>query len=41
MLCKPALMYLLILERPGVGKTTAMRDLARVLSDELCKRVVS
>ncbi|XP_056167512.1 uncharacterized protein ycf45 isoform X1 [Syzygium oleosum] len=31
---------ILFVGRPGVGKTTAMRDLARVLSDELCKRVV-
>ncbi|XP_039170826.1 uncharacterized protein ycf45 isoform X2 [Eucalyptus grandis] len=31
---------ILFVGRPGVGKTTAMRDIARVLSDELCKRVV-
>eukprot|EP00958_Prasinococcus_capsulatus_P019589 scaffold2434_cov278-Prasinococcus_capsulatus_cf.AAC.5 len=31
---------LLFLGRPGVGKTTAIRELARVLSDELHKRVV-
>lgn len=27
--------------RPGVGKTTVMREIARVLSDEFQKRVVS
>ena len=27
--------------RPGVGKTTVMREIARVLSDEFHKRVVS
>eukprot|EP00887_Chlorella_sp_A99_P002607 scaffold6.g2607.t1 len=31
---------LLFLGRPGVGKTTVIRELARVLSDELHKRVV-
>ena len=31
---------LLFLGRPGVGKTTVIRDMARVLSDELHKRVV-
>ena len=31
---------LLLLGRPGVGKTTALREIARVLADELAKRVV-
>lgn len=31
---------LLLLGRPGVGKTTALREIARVLADELQKRVV-
>jgi stage III sporulation protein SpoIIIAA len=31
---------ILLLGRPGVGKTTALRDVARVLADELEKRVV-
>ncbi|MCM1982885.1 R3H domain-containing nucleic acid-binding protein [Lyngbya confervoides] len=31
---------ILMLGRPGVGKTTALRDVARVLADELDKRVV-
>lgn len=31
---------ILLLGRPGVGKTTALREIARVLSDELYKRVV-
>lgn len=31
---------LLFLGRPGVGKTTVIREMARVLSDELRKRVV-
>lgn len=31
---------LLLLGRPGVGKTTALREIARVLADELGKRVV-
>jgi stage III sporulation protein SpoIIIAA len=31
---------LLLLGRPGVGKTTALREIARVLADELHKRVV-
>jgi stage III sporulation protein SpoIIIAA len=31
---------ILFLGRPGVGKTTALRELARVLADELHKRVV-
>ncbi|UZQ52851.1 AAA family ATPase [Trichothermofontia sichuanensis B231] len=31
---------LLLLGRPGVGKTTALREIARVLADELRKRVV-
>ncbi len=31
---------ILMLGRPGVGKTTALREIARVLADELYKRVV-
>ena len=31
---------LLVLGRPGVGKTTAIREIARVLADEMEKRVV-
>jgi stage III sporulation protein SpoIIIAA len=31
---------ILLLGRPGVGKTTALREMARVLADELDKRVV-
>ncbi|MBE9203838.1 AAA family ATPase [Synechocystis salina LEGE 06099] len=31
---------LLLLGRPGVGKTTALREIARVLADDLHKRVV-
>ena len=31
---------ILMLGRPGVGKTTALREIARVLADELIKRVV-
>ena len=31
---------MLILGRPGVGKTTALREIARVLADDLQKRVV-
>jgi stage III sporulation protein SpoIIIAA len=31
---------LLILGRPGVGKTTMLRDIARVLADDMDKRVV-
>lgn len=31
---------ILMLGRPGVGKTTALREVARVLADELNKRVV-
>nr|QCI08466.1 hypothetical protein [Spermothamnion repens] len=31
---------LLLLGRPGVGKTTAIREIARVLADEMEKRVV-
>ncbi len=31
---------LLLMGRPGVGKTTALREIARVLADELSKRVV-
>nr|WDB00690.1 hypothetical protein CVCH_176 [Cavernulicola chilensis] len=30
----------LLLGRPGIGKTTAIREISRVLSDELSKRVV-
>lgn len=31
---------ILMLGRPGVGKTTALREIARVLADDLSKRVV-
>lgn len=31
---------ILFLGRPGVGKTTVMREIARVLADEFLKRVV-
>jgi len=31
---------ILLLGRPGVGKTTALREIARVLADDLAKRVV-
>ena len=31
---------LLLMGRPGVGKTTALREIARVLADELQRRVV-
>ena len=31
---------ILMLGRPGVGKTTALREIARVLADDLEKRVV-
>ncbi len=31
---------ILILGRPGVGKTTSIREIARVLSDEMGKRVI-
>jgi stage III sporulation protein SpoIIIAA len=31
---------ILLLGRPGVGKTTALREIARVLADDLLKRVV-
>ena len=30
----------LLLGRPGVGKTTAIREVSRVLADEFCRRVV-
>ena len=30
----------LILGKPGVGKTTIIREMARVLSDEFGKRVI-
>lgn len=30
----------LFLGRPGVGKTTVIREMARILSDDLKKRVV-
>ncbi|KAL2348682.1 hypothetical protein Fmac_002682 [Flemingia macrophylla] len=36
----PWISYNLESLRPGVGKTTVMREIARVLSDELHKRVV-
>ncbi|KAJ3671567.1 hypothetical protein LUZ60_007646 [Juncus effusus] len=35
--CKESILFL---GRPGVGKTTVMREIARVLADELHKRVV-
>jgi stage III sporulation protein SpoIIIAA len=31
---------ILLLGRPGVGKTTALREIARVLADEMYKRVI-
>ena len=31
---------LLLMGRPGVGKTTALREIARVLADDLQRRVV-
>ena len=31
---------LLLMGRPGVGKTTALREIARVLADEMQRRVV-
>lgn len=31
---------ILLLGRPGVGKTTAIREIARVLSDDMKKRVI-
>jgi stage III sporulation protein SpoIIIAA len=31
---------LLLMGRPGVGKTTALREIARVLADELLRRVI-
>lgn len=31
---------ILMLGRPGVGKTTALREIARVLADDLNKRVI-
>lgn len=39
-LCPAANLPILFLGRPGVGKTTAIREIARTLSDELRKRVV-
>lgn len=38
---QPQFYVTLKLYRPGVGKTTVMREISRVLSDELHKRVVS
>jgi stage III sporulation protein SpoIIIAA len=38
--CAAANLPILFLGRPGVGKTTAIREIARTLSDELRKRVV-
>jgi GTPase SAR1 family protein len=38
--CIAANLPILFLGRPGVGKTTAIREIARTLSDELRKRVV-
>lgn len=43
--CNQFLMYtvpnsVLFLGRPGVGKTTVIREMARILSDDLKKRVV-
>lgn len=35
-----SLLFYFILTRPGVGKTTVIREIARVLADELHKRVV-
>jgi len=40
MLDTPVLPSLLFLGRPGVGKTTVIRELARTLSDDFHKRVV-
>ena len=31
---------ILILGKPGIGKTTIIREMARVLSDEMNKRVI-
>lgn len=38
--CAAAPNSILFLGRPGVGKTTVIREMARVLADDLCKRVV-
>ena len=40
--CKPAhhVTALHDLRRPGVGKTTAIREVSRALGDDLMKRVV-
>jgi stage III sporulation protein SpoIIIAA len=38
--CHAANVPLLFLGRPGVGKTTAIREMSRTLADELAQRVV-